>query len=224
MAFKTIYQPKINEIGVIRNLIEYEYFSGFALSQKQKCIASLHSAAEFQGISNILEISSKSPVELGKKLSAFNLQFEINKIPYSVEQIFQASKVFELGGPYLDLYNKTSKEAKMDERLKNSGKIVAFKFLDCNFPTQPYTFFYDWLYSNALLENKGLLTNALNYNAFSDIEFNEKKSLNCQAYSLALFSSVCKNSKEILLKESISKEEFLMLCKNEYNARWQTVK
>ena len=220
MAFKTIYQPRIDCIGVTRTLIEYEYFSGFALSQKQKSINSLHNAAEKKGISKILEISTKSPFDLGTKLSAFNLMLTRNGIKFSVEQIFQASKVFEQGGPYLDLYNKTSKEAKTDIRLKDSGKIVSFNFLNSDFPTQPYTYFYDWLYSNALLENKPYLEKALEFNAFSDIEFNEKKSINCQAYSLALFCSIIHNKKEILDKETISKEEFLELCKEEYELRW----
>lgn len=222
MAFKTIYQPRIDCIGVTRALIEYEYFSGFALSQKQKSINSLHNAAEKKGISKVLEISTKSPIDLGIKLSAFNLLLTMNGIKFSVEQIFQASKVFELGGPYLDLYNKTSKEAKTDIRLKDSGKIVSFNFLNSDFPTQPYTYFYDWLYSNALLENKPYLEKALEFNAFSDIEFNEKKSINCQAYSLALFCSIIHNKKEFLDKEKISKEEFLELCKEEYCLRWDT--
>lgn len=222
MALKTIYQPRTNGIGVIRNLIEYEYFSGFALSQKQKCISSLHKAAKDKGITKILEISTKSPIKLGTKLSAFNLMLTKNENMYSVEQIFQASKVFEQGGPYLDLYEKTSKEAKMDSRLKKSGRIIAFNYLNSDFPTKPYTFFYDWLYSNALLENKMLLIKALEFNAFSDIEFNEKKSLNCQAYSLALFCSIIRNKSEFLDREKISKEDFLELCQDEYNLRWNS--
>lgn len=221
MAFKTIYQPKSNEIGVTRTLIEYKYFSGFALSQKQKCIQSLHDAAKKKGINKILEISTKSPIELGTKLSAFNLMLKRNNVVFSVEQIFQASKVFEQGGPYLDLYEKTSKEAKMDSRLKTSGNIIAFNYLNSDFPTQPYTYFYDWLYSNALLENKKLLKEALKYNGFSDIEFNEKKSINCQAYSLALFCSIIFNHKELMSKEHISQADFLSLCSIEYDTRWK---
>lgn len=220
MAFKTIYQPRIDCIGVTRTLIEYEYFSGFALSQKQKSINSLHNAAEKKGISKILEISTKSPFDLGTKLSAFNLMLTKDNDKFSVEQIFQASKVFEQGGPYLDLYDKTSKEAKMDIRLKSSGKLIAFKFQNSNFPIQPYTYFYDWVYSSALLENKPLLEKALEFNAFSDIEFNEKKSINCQAYSLALFCSIIHNKNEIINKKSISKDEFLTLCHEEYYLRW----
>lgn len=176
MAQKTVYQPLLNEIGVKRTLVEYEYFSGFALSQKQKCISSLHKAAEKENITNILEVSSKSPNPIGVNLSAFNLSININNTLFCVEQVFQASKVFEKGGPYTDLLTVSSREAKRDPRLKESGNIIAFNVMGKDFPTEPKTFFYDWLYSNALLQNKDILKKALEYNAFTDIEFNEKKS------------------------------------------------
>ena len=46
----------------------------------------------------------------------------------------------------------------------------------------------------------------LNYEAFTDIEFNPEKSLNCQAYSAALYSSmvhnkILNNNKEYKLEE-----------------------
>lgn len=220
MAQKTVYQPLLNEIGVKRTLVEYEYFSGFALSQKQKCISSLHKAAEKENITNILEVSSKSPNPIGVNLSAFNLSININNTLFCVEQVFQASKVFEKGGPYTDLLTVSSREAKRDPRLKESGNIIAFNVMGKDFPTEPKTFFYDWLYSNALLQNKDILKKALEYNAFTDIEFNEKKSINCQAYSLALFCSLVKNYNDILENNSLSQENFLKFCSQEYKNRW----
>lgn len=47
---------------------------------------------------------------------------------FSVESAFQAGKIFEKGGPYIDLLGVSSKIAKRDERLKNSGRIIAFEF------------------------------------------------------------------------------------------------
>lgn len=220
MAQKTVYQPLINEIGVKRTLVEYEYFSGFALSQKQKCIKSLHQAASLKGIQSILEVSSKSTESLGISLSAFNLSLQVNEKNYCVEQLFQASKVFETGGPYTDLLKVSSREAKTDTRLKESGNIIAFNILGTNFPIEPKTFFYDWLYFSALLQNKDLFENALLYEAFTDIEFNEKKSINCQAYSLALGCSIIKNSNNLLNSETINRDDFLKLCASEYKNRW----
>lgn len=219
MAVKTIYQPKTDEIGVVTTLIQYEYFPGFSVSQKHKSIDSLHDSARKAGIKRILEISSKSKEELGIKLSAFNLLFDMGNDKYSVEQLFQSSKTFENGGPFTDLLNKTSKEAKKDNRLKESGNLVGFTFFGESFPLKPETFFYDWLYVNALLKNKSFLCSLENYDGFSDIEFNEKKSLNCQAYSLALFCSILRNQPDIVKYNFISKSEFMLLCKKEYETR-----
>ena len=54
--------------------------------------------------------------------------------------------------------------------------------------------FYSWLYFLALKQNKKLTSEILNYQAFTDIEFNPEKSLNCQAYSAALYSSMINNN------------------------------
>jgi len=169
-------------------LIEFEWFSGFAKSQAQKSIASLHQAAIAKGISKILEISSKSLDPLGISFSAFNLKITPKNSPgMSVECAFQGSKVFQCGGPYHDLYKVSSIEAKKDPRIRNSGDIVAFNFLGESFPITPVTAFYDWLYITALSQNPKLSKELLNFEAFSDIAFNPQKSLNCQARAAALF-------------------------------------
>ena len=43
---------------------------------------------------------------------------------------------------------------------------------------------------NALLENEHIRNQLLEYEGFTDIAFNPKKSFNCQAYSAALFISL----------------------------------
>lgn len=138
---------------------------------------------------SVLEISSKSEVELGVKLSAFNLQILLPESDkkISVECAFQGSKIFKNGGAYTDLFYKTSREAKKDSRIRSSGNLIAFKFFDYNFPIEPKTYFYDWLYINALNENFDLKNEILKYDSFTDIEFNPKKSLNCQAKAAAIF-------------------------------------
>ena len=55
--------------------IKFEFFSGFALSQKIKSIDSLLNSAKRELKSEkILEISKASPSPLGRALSAFNLK------------------------------------------------------------------------------------------------------------------------------------------------------
>ena len=52
--------------------------------------------------------------------------------------------------------------------------------------------FYTWIYLKSLEQKKELLINLKLYDIFTDIEFNPKKSINCQAYSAALFISLMK--------------------------------
>ncbi len=218
MASRPVYIPKSKGvIGVTEKLIEFKWFPGMAVVQKQKSIDSLHEAAINSGISSLLEISSKSKSELGVNLSAFNLNIKTkkNKNIFSVETAFQGSKVFEKGGPYTDLLEGTSRDAKKDIRLKESGNLIGFRFFGKDFPLKPRTFFYDWLYINALNKDEYLREEVLNYNAFTDIEFNPKKSINCQAYSVALFISLEKSG---LLKDALTTpDDFLEVAKNEYS-------
>ena len=164
------------------------YYSGFSVSQKQKSINSLHeSYTKKFNQRKIIDISSKSTSALGVKLSAFNLMIPTKEYNFSVECAFQGSKVFEKGGPYTDLIFKTSREAKKDSRLKESGKLIAFKYFKTMYPLEPKDYFYNWLYINALHLNKELAKQILEYDSFSDIEFNPQKSINCQAKAASIY-------------------------------------
>lgn len=190
-------------------MIDFEYSKGTSIKQKQKNIKSLHEVFMVSNPnSKILEISSKSENPLGVALSAFNLMVK-NKNgedSFSVEAAFQASKVFEKGGPYTDLLYVSSKEAKKDKRLKTSGSIIGFNFQGEEFISRPKTFFYSWLYINALISNKELAEAIMDFDAFTDIEFNPQKSLNCQAEAVALFVALKKN--DLLEKALKDKNSF----------------
>ncbi|GAB6392111.1 MAG: hypothetical protein MdMp014T_1484 [Treponematales bacterium] len=142
MASRLIFIALDHEVGVSIQKIEFEYSYGFAVSQKQRSILSLHESARRQGYNHILEISMKSLDELGVSLSAFNLSAKTKKKGYefTVERAFQSSKVFEHGGPYIDLMAKISGEAKKDVRLKTSGLLLRFEFCGKEFPRNPPTF------------------------------------------------------------------------------------
>lgn len=212
MAIRPIYIPQENGDCLVKTeMVEFKFHAGFALVQKQKCIAELHqSAKEKFKLNNILEVSSKSTEELGVALSAFNLMIDDKKTEqkYSVECAFQSAKVFENGGAYLDLLNVTSREAKKDERLKNSGRLLKFEFQGTEWALTPLTAFYDWLYINALNQNELFHEDLLRYQAFTDIEFNPNKSINCQAYSVAMFVALAKRD---LIHQIHSPETFLKL-------------
>ena len=122
------------------------------------------------------------------------MQFENRN--FSVESAYQASKVFEKGGPYLDLLNLSSTEAKTDLRLKNSGLLTGFRFEGDNFPVTSAPNFYDYLYIRSLLTftDRYLLKT---YDGFTDIAFSQtsliyksKRAYNCQARSTAIFCTL----------------------------------
>lgn len=146
----------------------------------------------------------------GPALSAFALPKYVPALGKSVplENVFQAGKVFEHGGPYPDLLTLSPRDAKRDERLRTGGKLTGFVFDGKTYPTEPKTAFYDYLYITALLENPALTETVLSYNAFTDIEFNPQKSLNCQAAAAARLVSLHRLG---LLKEPFPFEDFLHL-------------
>lgn len=214
MAKRPIFTPDFSGFPYVDAVyIEFKWYPGFAKSQIQKTIASLHNAAEEQNIVPILEISGKSQSPLGVSLSAFNLPLKLpNGRIMSVECAYQGSKVFENGGPYYDLYSASSREAKTDNRLRNSGDLIAFNFYGEDFPIEPKTAFYDWLYITALYQRgTDLVPELRNFQGFSDIVFNPERSLNCQARAAALFMSL---SKKGLINKNIFyyKDDYLQLA------------
>lgn len=196
--------PIYNEVEV-----EFEYFTGFAVSQKQKSINSMHTnILRIDASLKVLEVSTKSTNPVGVALSAFNLKFlnEVSGKEYPIENIFQSSKIFTRGGPFRDLLNVQPKDAERDDRLKSSGSLVGFNYNETIWEKDPKTMFYDWIYIKSLYRNDILAKKILNFNAFTDIEFNQDKSINCQARSAAIFVSLAKLGK---LEDVLSnKEEF----------------
>jgi len=189
--------------------IDFKWHPGLSVTQKKNSIKSLHEAAIKQHTHlSLLEISTKSDDPLGVNLSAFNLSVTMadgRSVP--VENIFQSSKVFERGGPFKDLLNVSPKEAKRDPRLIESGDLVGFIGKDRLWPLQPTTIFYDWIYINTLRSNKKLAEQVSTFNTFTDIEFNPKKSFNCQARSAALFVSLLRQ--DLLDKVLASPDGFI---------------
>lgn len=175
---------------VICREFDFAWNGGFAVSQKRKNINALHKSIVDATGQTALEISSKGEVELGNQLSAFNMQ--TNGV--FIENVFQASKRYENGGPYLDLLDVAPKDAKRDERHKTSGKLVAFVRNGEDWPLEPKTVFYDYIYVLAVIENFGCELDINEYNWFTDIEFNPGKSINCQARAVAIYKLIQENA------------------------------
>lgn len=220
MANRPVFIPgNLNEEFVVIDNVDFEWFAGFSVEQKKKSVNSLHEAfKEKYPTKKVLEISSKSEFDLGIMLSAFNLQIELRHgHKASVESLYQSSKVFQEGGPYDDIRYKSPLEAKRDERLKSSGDVIAFEHKGNRWDIEPKTAFYNWLYLNVLNLNSDLKNQILEYDAFTDIEFNPKKSFSCQANAIALYVSLRRND---VLKESDSipeRDVFLELIASSRN-------
>ena len=180
----------IEDGKVVCREFEFAWNGGFAVSQKRKNINALHGAISDATGQRALEISSKGEVELGNQLSAFNIK--TNGV--FIENIFQSSKKYENGGPYLDLLNVSPKDAKRDERHHGSGRLVAFVRNDEEWPLEPKTAFYDYIYVQAVIENFGYRLDLSEYQWFTDIEFNPGKSINCQARAVAIYKLIQENA------------------------------
>jgi hypothetical protein len=220
MAERPIFIPCPEEDMLVREVfLQIRWHSGFAPIQKERNIEELHHAAAANGFGPLLEISTKSKSERGRHMSAFYMTVptrEYGRI--KLELAFQGSKVFERGGPFTDLYRKADTDigqAKRDVRLKDSGRLIGFRFEGMDFPLEPRTTFYDWLYCSFLLDYRDWATKLYVYAGFTDIEFNPFKSINCQARSAALFVSLMKRGElDAVLS---SPESFVRrLCNSQY--------
>lgn len=202
MAERPVFVPSTKGSRLVIEVpIEFPWHAGMAPSQKKKNVLELHQAARSRGLLKLLEVSSKSEVEIGRRLSAFHQKVLVKGRLFPLESVFQSSKEFDLGGPYLDLLDADPRDAKKDSRLKESGKLRKFSFNGKDFPLSPPTVFYDWLYFSAIFPEREWLRRLEQLDGFTDIEFNPARSVNCQARSCALFVSLEKRG---LLDEAMS--------------------
>ena len=222
MAKRPVFIPQLTSESLVREEeIEFVFFNGFAVSQKQKSINSLHEAAlralELSG--EILEVSTKSMQRIGTELSAFNLTITSeNHGEILLEAAFQGSKVFDETGQDSFLYDlKSGAEIKKRVGAKSDQTLTQFVFDGQTWELEPKTAFYDWLYLQALFQRdqEGDITNSLKrYAAFTDIEFNPKRSINCQARSCALFIALRHRN---LLNEALSNRETFLQVLGDFN-------
>lgn len=218
MAKRTVFEAIDAKPYVKVHEVEFVWNKGLNVTQKRKNISAVQTAfLEKYPDKKVLEISSKSVQEGGCALSAFNLKKFVPSLDSAipVENVFQGGKVFDngVGEPSNEpsLYSEPPVAAKrIAGELAGYGRITGFTFEGQDFPTEPKTAFYDYIYCNALLENPELAQIVMSYDAFTDIEFNPQKSLNCQARAAALFVSLGRAG---LVNEIKCFESFLKLIK-----------
>lgn len=139
---------------------------GLAPSQKKKNVKALHESISDKA----LEVSTKSDNPFGESLSPFNLR--LDHIP--METVYHAAKKYERSGPHPDLLSYKPLDAKRDIRHQTSGERTSFIYKDEEFPLEPRSYFFNYLYYLAVQESilEEDLLQLLDYNYFTDIEFN----------------------------------------------------
>lgn len=168
--------------------VDFQWSAGFALVQRQKNIAAIHAAyLKEHPKAKILEASSKAPTPLGKSLSPFYLPCVFDGRTVSVECAFQACKVFQDGGPFLQLLDMEPIKAKTTSLTKTAGPLLYYDYAGRHWPLEPKGWLYEWIYMNALHAKPELAAQIQDYTAFTDIAFAPKTSVTCQAKALAIY-------------------------------------
>lgn len=195
MATRPVFIPlKEGSALVLERNFEFPWAPGFAEVQKKKNVHALHEAAKRAGLNNILEISTKSDLELGRRLSAFSLKLDIDGVKYPLESVYQSAKVFRKSGPFPDAMQMPPRDAKRFIRENASGDLIGFHLLDKDYPIIPKNAFYDWLYIRSLVDHSEWIRDKIKFSGFTDIEFNPEKQVNCQARAFAEFLSLQRRS------------------------------
>lgn len=210
MTTRPVFIPSVNGPGLAdEQNFQFKWISGVSPIQKKKNVLALHNEAKRHGISSILEISSKSDQPVGKRLSAFNLKITLQSKKYSLESVYQGSKVFERCGPFNEIFELSPRDAKKYLQSLDCGRLTEFNLLRESYPISPKNAFYDWLYIRSLEEHADWIKEKIKYNAFTDIEFNPRKQVNCQARAFAEYISLLKRNK---LSEAASNfDKFAMM-------------
>lgn len=195
MATRPVFIPRPDNGPLAQECVfEFGWSSGFAESQKKKNVVALHAAAKHGGLNNLLEISSKSEKTVGRRLSAFSLKLDLDGRKCPLESVYQGSKVFETRGPFPEIFDLEPREAKRLIRELDAGRLVGFEFEAKRYPLNPKNAFYDWLYIRALADHAPWIQENVDYDGYTDIEFNPEKQVNCQARAFAEFKSLAARS------------------------------
>lgn len=199
MAKRPIYVPSGKPPFFSVETIEFEWFPGYSLTQKQRSIESLHKNARSRlAVERVLEVSSKSTAGVGVELSAFNLNAFTEDDRYdqsfghSVEVVFQTSKVFGENLHCIDLMDQEVRSMRKLIRERESMGLKCFRFEESDWALEPKGAFYNYLYIRSLCRLPGIRKRIEGFDGFTDIEFNPNKSINCQAEAVAMFVGILK--------------------------------
>ena len=121
---------------------------------------------------SILEVSSASVQPEGEAVSSLRLLLRLDSVAQDVpiSTVFEATKVFEHGGPFADFLTCEPPKVHKDTRLRTNGALLRYSLEGSEYPIEPYPdSFFEWLYCRALKQFPEKAAQLSRYNAFSDI-------------------------------------------------------
>ena len=144
----------------------------------------------------VLEVSSRSPLELGRQLSAMNLRAAGDPQHRCVEAIYQAAKLYAGRGPANPA--RSGYEAKrLDRGRRRQGPLTGFEHAGRRWDLATGTAFYDWLWTRSALAAYGpaLIERLQEFDAFTD-QFHRPGSRACQARTAAIVAGIGERARE----------------------------
>lgn len=180
----------------------FDWSPGMSRVVKEARIRALHESirAEYP-TARILEVSTKSSSPLGVGLSAFNLRLPPAFGGGILESTYQSAKVYQ--NRQGDLFTQQGLAAlapvlaKKGNSLHSDLTLAFFDFNGNQWPANPGSLFYDFLFWVAIWEQPNSVSQLGEFDFFTDIEFNksalgfqEGKSFNSQAKSCALVKTL----------------------------------
>lgn len=186
---------------VYRSMAEYPYVKEISVtfpwsngSKHQNIQAILDAFHDVYPDVPALEVSLASPQPEGIGVAAMELPLHLAFLEQDapVGVLYEASKVFENGGPYPDLLQCPRQKLLKDPRLQKSGRCVAFRLGEAEYPAEPYPYaFFNWLYGCALRQDAEKARSILRYDAFSDLDLgSSKKDRNSPARAAAVYAGL----------------------------------
>lgn len=198
--------------------VNFRWQSGWNRQAKQMSAHNLHQGfLNKHPQAKLLEISSVGKNKIGVQTSAMHLNVytsnpakhglrtstvNSNGKPYGkfkVENVFQAGKVFQGQTPEQHqqstqrILNMNPVQAKHTTKAMNSrSQLKGFKMFGHQFPLQPKTDYYDYVYMHGLAQHPKLGKQIASHNAFSDFFAVPGKTINTQSKSCTLFTSLVK--------------------------------
>lgn len=179
--------------GIEERNYNFEWFMGCSVAQLRRSIRALHKEIRNSGYGKIIEVSTKSEDEIGRKLSPLNLMVCIDDESLPMESYYQGSKVFDDNGCKIKLSEcehilpwKTKQFIRETVKERNL-KLVEFDFKGNKFDLSSKGMCFDYIYILGLIQNESLGDYIMNYEVFTDLMFKKETGIGCQARSCALY-------------------------------------